>query len=34
MAWNYAGPLIEQWSKERPVKSEGAYKSLAIYRKQ
>jgi hypothetical protein len=34
MAWNYAGPLVEQWSKERPVKSEGEYKTLAVYRKQ
>jgi hypothetical protein len=34
MAWNYAGPLVEQWSKEAPVKSEGEYKTLAVYRKQ
>jgi hypothetical protein len=34
MAWDYAGPLVEQWAKERPVKSEGEYKTLAVYRKQ
>jgi hypothetical protein len=33
MAWDYAGPLVGQWSKEAPVTSEGEYKTLLVFRK-
>jgi hypothetical protein len=33
MAWDYAGPLVEQWGKEAPVEKDGEYKTLLVYRK-